>query len=416
MPRWAIVFFAWILCCTSALRGAIEPDEVEVSIITMGPGPMVYERFGHIAIRLRIPSAGPDVLYDWGNFDFGEPNFIGKFVKGSLLYSMDTKPTDRWLEFYQLTQDRAITEQLLSLDAGQKRKLFDLLIENERNPKYLYDYYLDNCSTRVRDILDKSVDGQFAPQWTAATPNSFRWHTRRLMDVGVDNKAMSLLIDLCCGRKVDHPLSQWEAAFIPMELSNLLDAAQINHADGTRSPLVKERRELNRTTFPGNAEPAESRSTVRYALPIGLVLGAVMFAAAKFFRIGFWVLAGLWSAFASFGTVFFIVIICFTRHWVVDWNENFLQFSPVSIGILAGVLVPRLRKLLRWLPLIAFGLSVLGLAITISHLTIQQTAPAVCLALPAHLALLLGWNTRKAGTVAEPARKLPIESLKDSNE
>lgn len=390
-------------------RAAIDPDDVEVSIITMGPGPLVYERFGHIAIRLRIGSSGDDVLYDWGNFDFEEPNFIGKFVKGSLLYSMDAKPTDRWLQFYQLDQDRSITEQALDLDPDQKRKLFALLIENERDPKYLYDYYLDNCSTRVRDILDKAVDGQLAPQWTTATPNSFRWQTRRLMDVGIDNKAMSLLIDLCCGRKVDHPLSQWESAFIPMELSKLLDSARITHADGTRSPLVKQRRELNRSVLFGNAEPAVSRSTVRYALPVGIVFGALTLAAARFVRVGFWVLAGAWSAFASFGAIFFVVIICFTRHWVVDWNENFLQFSPVSIGVLAGVLVPRWRNSLRHLPKIALGLSAAGLAITISHLTLQQAAPAVCLALPAHLAVMLGWSRGKTtGTGGDPGHKLPI--------
>lgn len=409
MRRWALSFLLMLLGLPLLVRaqpGAM--DDIEVSVITMGPGRMVYERFGHIAIRLHNPQTGFDLLFDWGNFDFDEPNFVGKFVKGSLLYSMAGKPTDQWLQFYANGQDRTVTEQVLNLDGLQKAKLRSLLAKNLEKPDYLYDYYLDNCSTRVRDVLDQTLDSQLKPQWQATTPHSFRWQTRRLMDVGAENKAMSVLIDFCCGPKVDHPLSQWEAGFIPMELSKLLDAATLKMADGSSLPLVRERRPLHVTKLPGNFEPISSPNPIRWTLPIGLFLGGILFVWSKWFRVGYWALTGLWSGFAAFGAIFFTVIICFTRHWVVDWNENFLQFSPVSIPIFMAVLVPRLRATFAKLPLVAVGLSALGLLITISHLTPQQNAAAVSLALPMHLAVWAGWNARKSAGVETTPQPVPI--------
>lgn len=407
MPRWAIFLLASLLCLSAPLRASIEMDDVEVSIITMGPGPLVYERFGHIAVRLRIPSAGQDILYDWGNFDFEEPNFVGKFVKGSLLYSMDVKPTDRWLGFYRDEQDRSITEQVLNLDAAQKQRLLGQLIENERNPKYLYDAFLDNCSTRVRDLLNTTLNDQLVPQMAEQTPGTIRWHTRRLMDVGLDNKMMSLLIDFAYGPGADRPLTQWHAAFVPMELSRLLDTMIITRVDGTTLPLVRERRVLNDSKLPGNAEPLVARSPVRWSLPIGAILALLVAATAKRFRAGYWLIAGAWSAFASLGAVFLVTLACFTRHWVVDWNVNLLQFSPISLGILAAVVVPRWRRPLRHLPPIAVGLSAVGFVITI--LTIQQAAPAICLAMPMNLSVLFGWRPAHPSVNAgDLSAKMPI--------
>jgi hypothetical protein len=406
MRRWALFFITMLLWFPVHARGQAG-DDVEVSVITMGPGPLVYERFGHIAIRMRNTQTGFDVLFDWGNFDFEEPNFVGKFIKGSLLYSIDGKQSDRWLAFYGTEQDRTITEQVLDLDPAQKDKLRSLIAKNLENPRYLYDYFLDNCSTRVRDAIDQATDGQLAPQWTALTPHSYRWHSRRLMDVGIENKALSALMDFTYSGRADHPLTQWQATFVPMELSKLLDTATISRADGSTMPLVKERRQLNSSALPGNSEPSESRSPLRFTLPIGLVLATLVFVCSRCFRVGYWVLTGLWSGFAAFGSILFFVLICFTRHWVVAWNENFLQFSPVSILIFMAVLVPRLRRTFVRLPWVIVGLSVIGLAITISHLTPQLTAPAVALALPLHLAVCAGWK-RKPATVEGASRNVPI--------
>ena len=385
----------------AGFAASIDTDQIEVSVLTFGPGPAVYERFGHIAIRIQVENQNIDYLYDWGNFDFGEPNFVGKFVKGNLLYSMAQKPTSEWLPYYQVEMDRSVTEQMLDLDPAQKTKLIELLDANLKNPDYLYDALKDNCSTRLRDVLDASVDNQLAPQWTRTTPNSYRWHIRRLMTVGLDNQALSLLLDICFGPRVDHSLSQWQAAFVPMELSTFLETAQLANADGSHRPLVKARRVLNQSMAPGNAEPTTAKSPVRWALPIGVILAAFAAIFSYYSRLGFWIIVAVWSAFAAFGAVFFVIILCLTRHWVVGWNENFLQFSPLSLGILAGTLVPRWRNALSSLPMLAVGLSTVGLAITISHLTIQQNAPAVCLAFPLHLAVMLGWKQR-ASSAADP--------------
>lgn len=391
MRRWLAFCIAWLILFASPSRGQIPLDEAEISVLTFGPGPAVYERFGHIAIRLRVPSRGIDALYDWGNFDFHEPNFIGKFMKGSLLYSIEEKPTEAWLPFYRDEQDRSVIEQVLNLDDSEKARLIESLRLNLSDPKYLYDYFLDNCSTRIRDLIDRSIGGQLSPQMAGTTPHSFRWQMRRLMPVQIENKVFLTLSDFAGGPRIDLPLTQWQAAFVPMELATSLDAATITRADGSRVPLVHERRVLNTSQLPGNAEPTDASNPLQWTLPLGLLLGGITLAAARWFRIGFWTLAGAWSLFASFGVIMFTFMIFASRHWAVDWNQNYLQFSPVSLAILLAVMLPSLRRRWKRLPMIAAGLSVVGLAITISHLTIQQNAPAVGLAVPMHLALWLGW-------------------------
>lgn len=138
-------------------------DSAHVSLMTVAPGEFLYSTFGHSAVRVFDPANRLDRCYNYGTFDFQQPNFILKFCRGKLLYFLDIEPY-RGFERGNLADKRAMTEQLLQLDQEQKQRLFNLLQENarEENRYYKYDFFYDNCATRIRDIVEKTFDRPIA--------------------------------------------------------------------------------------------------------------------------------------------------------------------------------------------------------------------------------------------------------------
>ena len=162
-------------------------SELTVTLMTMGVGEQVWEEFGHNALWLgveRAPSLGGavDVVYNWGIFDSSKPHFIPHFLQGLMLYSMGGYPLQQTLIEYR-ERDRAVWAQELDLTNTQKVALRDFIIWNSRpeNANYRYDYYLDNCSTRVRDALDRVLGGVIRATFSGRkTDYSYRSETLRL--------------------------------------------------------------------------------------------------------------------------------------------------------------------------------------------------------------------------------------------
>ena len=129
-----------------------------ISLMTVAPGEYVYSTFGHSALRVYDPQQRLDRCYNYGTFDFEQPNFLLKFCRGKLLYFLDLEPY-RSFEYGNLSDRRAIKEQWLQLDTVQKQRLFTLLQENakEGNRYYKYDFFYDNCATRIRDIVKEAL-------------------------------------------------------------------------------------------------------------------------------------------------------------------------------------------------------------------------------------------------------------------
>ena len=134
----------------------LSPD-ARISLMTVAPGEFVYSTFGHSAIRVYDPQQRLDRCYNYGTFDFEQPHFLLKFCRGKLLYFLNLEPY-RSFEYGNLADRRAMKEQWLQLDTLQKQRLFSLLQENakEENRYYKYDFFYDNCATRIRDIVKES--------------------------------------------------------------------------------------------------------------------------------------------------------------------------------------------------------------------------------------------------------------------
>ena len=127
-------------------------------LLTCGPGTETYSIYGHSALRIVIPEKHTDTVYNWGVFDFNTSNFAWKFAKGRLDYMLFAESLKGFLQGYFFEQ-RFVYSQKINIDQFEMRKLVSLINENLKpeNLKYRYDFFYDGCSTRIRDIIEKSI-------------------------------------------------------------------------------------------------------------------------------------------------------------------------------------------------------------------------------------------------------------------
>ena len=253
-------------------------DALTVQLMTVGQGDPVWEKFGHNAIVIVDASTGAATAYNWGIFDFRQPRFVQRFLTGDTKYWVAGYDAQAMVDFYR-GADRTVQVQRLNLTAAQKLALRAFIEWNVRedNKFYRYDYYRDNCSTRVRDVLDRILDGALRAATVAtAGDGSFRWHTQRLV---ADNPATYTGITIALGARADSTLSRWDEMFIPMKVRDRLRELRVSDGHGGTAPLVVEERTLYEAKrAPERVEPP--RWTVWYLLA-GLIVGAAIVGAAR---------------------------------------------------------------------------------------------------------------------------------------
>jgi hypothetical protein len=325
---------------------APEPgSDIEVTLMTFGLGQEVFERFGHNALWIHDPSRGTDIAYNWGLFSFRQPHFLQRFLTGDTKYWMGGEPAQLMIEQYQ-SLGRPITLQRLNMTSAQKLALRDFIEWNalEENRYYRYDYFRDNCSTRLRDALDHALGGALrAATDTIITPFTYRRESVRLTD---GDRPIQTGIDIALGRPADVPLTMWESFFIPMRMRDAIRGLTLPIGpNGARVALVAEERHI--APFPGTSLVPELTTAPRLVwrlLFVGVVLAA-MFAGIRIMAMsrrgaawGFAFLASAWSLLCGVIGVIIVLAWTMTRHVFWGWNENLFQVSPLSL--LLVVLVP----------------------------------------------------------------------------
>jgi len=189
-------------------------EDAEISILTIGPGDNLSDAFGHNAFRIRDNAIGLDVIYDYGRYDFETPNFYLKFARGKLLYEVGTNNFLPFLNYYK-RQDRWVKEQLLTLTSEEKTKLFSFLQNNAKpeNKKYEYDFFYDNCATRIRDVL-QNILGERLYFLDNHITESYTF--RELIQKNVHwNTWGSMGMDVAIGAVVDVPAKPLEYQYLP---------------------------------------------------------------------------------------------------------------------------------------------------------------------------------------------------------
>jgi hypothetical protein len=217
-PYYTITIFFFTIILNLIFTGNSFSTELskdsKISILTIGPGKQLYNSFGHSVIRVQDKTNKIDYTFNYGTFDFNTPNFYLKFIRGKLMYSLSVSYYDMLKAFY-INENRSIFEQDLVLTLPQKQAIYRFLENNylPENQYYKYDFFFDNCATRIRDVFEKVLKDEFKISNIADnTGLSFR----ELITFFLTNKQWGDLgIDLALGSSIDKKTSYYEAMYLP---------------------------------------------------------------------------------------------------------------------------------------------------------------------------------------------------------
>ncbi len=355
----------------------------EVSLLTADPGTELYSSFGHSAIRMREmgPDGGRDLVFNFGTFDFDTPNFYGKFATGKLNYMLSVVPYDRFIVEYDYYK-RGLREQVLDLNQEQKDFLLQHL-DAQYAPErrfYKYDFFYNNCATKIRDAFDISMGKQLMWSDSVGEEKTFR----NLIDEFVLPLPWADFgIDLALGAVIDHPATELEKQFLPTYMEQAFANATIVE-NGVSRPLVRESRVLLEYPKENVQQSLLNPSMVFWLLT--LVFAALTLYGFKKGKL----MKGL--DVALFGTVGILGIVVaflwfFTDHSATAWNWNILWAFPGHLVLVWGLVA---RPNATWISsylLFVMGATVMTLLFWIFGL--QSFSPAL---IPILLLLLLRSN------------------------
>jgi len=330
--------------------GHRETCSLRISLLTCTPGQELYSTFGHSALRVTDSSAGTDIIYNYGTFDFNDPAFYSKFVRGKLLYFVSVDKFEKFLEEYKYEQ-RGIIEQVLNLSCLEKEKLFGALQENarEENKYYKYDFVYDNCTTRLRDIVPKNTNGPVTIKNILPRNGvTFRNLIHEYLDKSYQYWS-KLGIDILLGSPIDKKISNSEAMFLPDYLLKGFDNATLN-----KKPLVSEKTEILKPALQPNKTPLLSPFAVFAILFLGVAVLSFFKNTKKFFSVFDFILfffsgvMGILILFMWFGTdhpecrnnfnlawafpAHFVIVFFIYKKW--NWLRHYFLFNSILLLLL----------------------------------------------------------------------------------
>jgi hypothetical protein len=367
---------------------------VTISLLTMGNGSEVWEMFGHTAILIRDDATGRDTVFNWGVFDSHQPHFIPHFLQGLMLYQMGGQTLADLLYAYQYF-NRSVVLQELDLSTAQKDSLLHLIQINARpeNLQYRYDYFVDNCSTRPRDLLDLVLGGQLKAHSSQLTDASYRSETLRLMQ---GDKPLVVGVDIGLGEPSDRKITMWQEMFLPRRLHDVVGTLQVRDSTGATHPLVRGERVLFKATRPPEAESPPNLAPWLTAIGVVLAgifvwLGVRAVSGSRGARIGAAIVLSLWCLAAGILGVLLTALWTVTDHVFAHRNENLLMFNPLWLVLAVLIAITmwsgRAAAWTRNLSIGLAGLTVLALLAHLVTLSSQVNLAVIGLALPPALAI-----------------------------
>ncbi|MBS4014216.1 MAG: DUF4105 domain-containing protein [Bacteroidetes bacterium] len=292
-------------------------EKAEVYLLTASPGNELYSVFGHSAIFIDDPYNQIDRVYNYGTFDFNTPNFYIKFIRGKLHYMLSVAPI-RYFEYEYRMSGRGVVKQKLNLTIEEKQKIFEFLEENKKpeNKYYLYDFFFDNCATRIRDVFDNQAEIHWHEY-----PYEFEQTTlRELVRKYVDNlKWEKFGVDVALGMPVDRRATAWEYMFLP----DYMAVAFAHAKKGNGENLVLEEIEIAPKTLkekkPGFFTPLVAFWSLFVLVFFGLAYSSTRKAVAK-----------IWLFILGFAGIALLPLFLFTDHITFNPNFSFLWALPTN--------------------------------------------------------------------------------------
>jgi len=322
-----LCFFLFLSSTVFAQTEIQLTDSSRVSLVTCGPGEELYEAFGHTAIRVYDPSLGFDAVFNYGTFDFNQPNFYWNFVQGRSLYMLAVNRYSNFIRSYEY-YNRSVREQFLNLNLEQKQALLDKLTLNAKkeNREYLYDYFFDNCSTRPRDIIVDALKGNIEFDSTHLANQHLT--IRELTDLYIVKEQPwgDLGIDLCLGAVIDEPATAMQYMYLPEKLEEAFDHAY-TVKNGERIELVEEKRVTFQSAPVFKPKSWFVPQIVFVAFLLFSAVFLTIFRAAKRSTRIFDGLIFMITSFIGWNGIF---LWFFTNHFSADYNWNILWALPTN--------------------------------------------------------------------------------------
>jgi hypothetical protein len=366
-----------------------------VYLMTMGPGKAVWERFGHNAIWIHDAAQGTDKAYNYGLFDLRQEKFLVRFLQGRMWYWMQGFPAESYVQLYRRA-NRSVWIQELEMSSAAKRELQRFLEWNElpENRFYHYDYYRDNCSTRVRDVLDRALGGRIK-DYAGALPTgrTYRFHTQRLT---ANDPFVYTGLLLGLGHPVDQEISAWEEMFLPLALREHLRSVTVRSQDGSEVPAVRSERTLFTST--AISPPVVPPTWLPAYITLGVGIGGGTFWLARAARTGrrarsiFLAFSSGWALLAGLFGVVLAGLWLFTDHSAAYHNENLLQLNPLALALFPLLLrsTPSWTRGALWVAGLLTALSLAGLLLKLTPGFYQVNGEIIGLALPIHVGVTAG--------------------------
>ena len=351
--------FTFLLFFPLVLSAQNDSCRLRISLLTVAPGEELYSTFGHSALRVTDSVNNSDIVYNYGTFNFDEPGFYTKFVRGKLNYRLSRDYFDSFMAESQ-QDNRNLTEQVLNLSCTEKQKI-QLFLDNNLLPEnlyYKYDFLFDNCTTRLRDLVEKSADSSVVFNPVVKSKVTFRNLIHEYLDYN-DKQWSKLGIDILLGSKTDAIMKPREVMFLPDYLMKTFDSSSI---DGRR--LVKEKEVLFQSNSSGNEKDNLSHPIFIFLVAF-VIIAFLSFTKNQVLRKILFSLDGMLFFITGLLGILLIFMWVGTDHVMCENNYNLLWAWPVNV--IAAFYTHSLRKGVKIYFLIygLFNLILLGLWFTL---------------------------------------------------
>jgi hypothetical protein len=337
------IFFCSIILIASA--STVKANTYRICILTCSQGEDLYATFGHSAIRVTDSVHHSDIVYNYGTFNFNDPDFYVKFVKGDLLYFIEACDYNSFLMMYAY-EHRSVNEQVLTLDSTQQSQVVSYLNENllEQYKYYKYDFVNDNCATRVYQVFNQLFENQI----DCNNKIIGKTHRSILNEMLTQQDWTRLGINLMLGKRVDQPINTMQSFFIPKYLALGLQSTSLNQKKMVLS-------EQNVLQFD---EKSNSESHLNQPLVVLFCLLIIMICCyyIKKLNLVYKIMSSVYLIISSFLGIVFLTMWFWSSHASMHENYNVLWALPTNFWI---VLKPKNKSKYYVLALILMACSFL---------------------------------------------------------
>lgn len=316
---------------------SITANNPKFSVLTCWPGDEAYSLYGHTGLRYCDEERDMDIVFNYGYFDFDSPNFAWRFILGETDYMVGAVDYDHFCQEY-IQRGSLIVGQVLELTPEQENELLELLVDNcsVRNRTYRYNYFYNNCTTKVRDKIEQ-VAGPLSYDAVAQYP-TFRDALNSLLG---DHPWFAFGINTLLGADIDRPATVRELQFIPGNFMHDLDSCYMVNAAGERTPVVA----MKQLVLPEGEDdaPVQSNFTPFNVSLLLLLMTFVIMLCEVRKKKTFWGYDVLLMSVQGIAGLLLLFMALFSQHPAVGNNWAIILLNPLAL-ILMPILVCRIRK------------------------------------------------------------------------